>query len=129
MFPTLRELPTHPENNFHYLITATRTEKQPTYYSFFSTQLAIKEGQIQLPDQVRPKGQPIGLATHNEAQLPFFLFFALGTLICVTHAAPTSSEVQQDDNDSAARNKEPLKLLDQIAAKSQQDDDDGDQDN
>ena len=59
------------------------------------------------------------------------VLIALGTFICsVSHAAPTSSEVQQDDDDLATSNKELLKLLDQITAKSQQDnDDDGDQDN
>ena len=59
------------------------------------------------------------------------VFIVLGTFICsVTHAAPTTSEVQQfeNDDDLAASNKELLKLLDQIKAKSQQDDEDDDDD-
>ena len=49
-----------------------------------------------------------------------FVLLAFGTLICATYAAPASSEIQQDDDDTAASKKELLKLLDQIAAKSQQ---------
>ena len=47
-----------------------------------------------------------------------FALLALGTLICATKAAPSSSEMQQDDGDM----KKLLELIDR-AARSQQDDD------
>ena len=51
-----------------------------------------------------------------------FALLALGTLICATKAAPSSSEMQQDDGDM----KKLLELIDR-AARSQQGDDDGDE--
>ena len=51
-----------------------------------------------------------------------FALLALGSLICATKAAPSSSEMQQDDGDM----KKLLELIDR-AARSQQGDDDGDE--
>ena len=53
------------------------------------------------------------------------VLFTLGTLICVTYAAPASSEIEQEDDPTNV--KELLELL-ESAAKSQQEDGDGDDD-
>ena len=51
----------------------------------------------------------------------FFMFFVIGMLICATYAAPTSSQIQEENNKNKV--KELLDLIDQ-AVKSQHDDDD-----
>ena len=51
------------------------------------------------------------------------VLFAMGTLICTTYAAPASSEIQEKDNQQ--KMKELLDLINQ-AAKSRQEDGDGD---
>lgn len=51
------------------------------------------------------------------------VLFAIGTIVCATHAAPFSSEIQ--DNDNQRTMKDLLDLINQ-AAKSRQENGDGD---